>query len=92
MIQHGQSLVYRALFETGTIFRRFLDLVDSPYNGLTFCTSSLGSNSENDLPAMIREFHDRIPSHIFAMLKFLKMVISLRFLTTVRTEALMFQK
>jgi mannonate dehydratase len=40
--------------------RRFLDLVDSPYNGLTFCTGSLGSNPENDLPAMIRKFHDRI--------------------------------
>ncbi|MFP5108448.1 mannonate dehydratase [Neobacillus sp. C211] len=39
---------------------RFLNLVDSPYNGLTFCTGSLGSNTENDLPAMIREFHDRI--------------------------------
>lgn len=40
--------------------RRILDAVSSPYNGLTFCTGSLGSNPENDLPAMIREFHDRI--------------------------------
>ncbi|MDY8025540.1 mannonate dehydratase [Paenibacillus polymyxa] len=40
--------------------RRILDAVNSPYNGLTFCTGSLGSNPENDLPAMIREFHDRI--------------------------------
>jgi len=40
--------------------RRALDSVDSPYNGLTFCTGSLGSNPENDLPTMIREFHDRI--------------------------------
>lgn len=42
------------------MIRRFLDLVDSPYNGLTFCTGSLGTNPDNDLPAMIREFHDRI--------------------------------
>lgn len=40
--------------------RKFLDLVDSPYNGLTFCTGSLGSSPDNDLPAMIREFSDRI--------------------------------
>jgi mannonate dehydratase len=40
--------------------RRLLDTVDNPYNGLTFCTGSLGSNPQNDLPAMIREFHDRI--------------------------------
>lgn len=40
--------------------KRVLELVDSPYHGLTFCTGSLGSNPENDLPAMIREFHARI--------------------------------
>lgn len=40
--------------------KRFLDLVDSPYNGLTLCTGSLGPNLENDIPAIIREFHDRI--------------------------------
>lgn len=40
--------------------RKFLKLVDSPYNGLTFCTGSLGASSKNDLPAMIREVGDRI--------------------------------
>ena len=40
--------------------RRFLKLVDSPYNGLTFCTGSLGASAENDLPSMIREVGDRI--------------------------------
>ncbi len=39
---------------------RFLKLVDSPYNGLTLCTGSLGSSVSNDIPAIIREFHDRI--------------------------------
>ena len=34
--------------------------MDSPYNGLTFCTGSLGANLQNDLPAMIREVGDRI--------------------------------
>ncbi len=40
--------------------RRFLKLVDSPYNGLTFCTGSFGASAKNDLPAMIREVGDRI--------------------------------
>ncbi len=40
--------------------RRFLDLVDSPYNGLTLCTGSLGPNPENDLPSIVRAFGDRI--------------------------------
>lgn len=39
---------------------RILSLVDSPNNGLTFCTGSLGSRSDNDLPAMIRKFGNRI--------------------------------
>lgn len=40
--------------------RRFLSLVDSPYNGLTLCSGSLGSVLSNDIPSIIREFHDRI--------------------------------
>lgn len=39
---------------------RFLKIVDSPANGLTFCTGSLGASVDNDLPAMIRRFGDRI--------------------------------
>ncbi|WP_372713747.1 mannonate dehydratase [Ilyobacter sp.] len=40
--------------------RRFLKLVDNPYNGLTLCTGSLGSVASNDIPSIIREFSDRI--------------------------------
>jgi mannonate dehydratase len=40
--------------------RKLLKLVDSEYNGLTFCTGSLGASADNDLPAMIREVGDRI--------------------------------
>ena len=40
--------------------KRFLKLVDSPCNGLTFCTGSLGASEKNNLPAMIREVGDRI--------------------------------
>lgn len=39
---------------------RLLTMVDNKYNGLTFCTGSLGANLQNDLPSMIREFGDRI--------------------------------
>ncbi|MBB6635998.1 mannonate dehydratase [Cohnella thailandensis] len=46
-------------------FRRFLKLHDSPYNGITLCSGSLGANPDNDIVAMIREFADRIPfAHI----------------------------
>ena len=40
--------------------RRFLKLVDSKYSGLTLCTGSLGPSLSNNLPEIIREFHDRI--------------------------------
>jgi len=35
---------------------RFINLVDSPYNGLTVCTGSLGANPENNIPEIIRYF------------------------------------
>ena len=35
---------------------RFLSLVDSPNNGLTFCTGSLGADKNNDLVAMTRKY------------------------------------
>ena len=34
--------------------------VDSPNNGLTFCTGSFGVRPDNDLPAIVRNFGDRI--------------------------------
>ena len=37
-----------------------LRYVDSPFNGITFCTGSLGANEANDLPKMIHKFADRI--------------------------------
>jgi mannonate dehydratase len=35
---------------------RLVSLVDSPANGITFCTGSLGAAPENDLPAMALRF------------------------------------
>lgn len=44
---------------------RILSAVDSPSNGLTFCTGSLGSNPNNDLIDIAKSFVDRIPfAHI----------------------------
>lgn len=40
---------------------RLLGLVESPANGLTFCTGSLGANPQNNLPRMIKKFAGRIP-------------------------------
>lgn len=37
-----------------------VNFIDSPSNGITFCTGSLGANPENDLPKMIAKFKDRI--------------------------------
>ena len=37
---------------------RLLGVVDSPANGITFCTGSLGASADNDLPAMARKYGD----------------------------------
>ena len=37
-----------------------LSLVDSPYNGITLCSGSLGSNPANDIPDIIRSLKGRI--------------------------------
>lgn len=39
---------------------RFLNIVDSKANGLTFCTGSLGASKDNDLPRMAKKFAKRI--------------------------------
>jgi mannonate dehydratase len=38
---------------------RILSLVDSPFNGLTLCSGSLGASGANDIPRMIRRFGSR---------------------------------
>lgn len=44
---------------------RLLNAVDKPYNGITLCTGSLGSNPNNDLCDIIKACKDRIPfAHI----------------------------
>jgi mannonate dehydratase len=40
--------------------RRITTAVDKPYNGVTLCTGSIGSNPANDIPAIIRSLPGRI--------------------------------
>ena len=40
---------------------KLLKAVDKPYNGITLCTGSLGSNPKNDIPEIIRTCKGRIP-------------------------------
>lgn len=40
--------------------KRLLSLVDSPMNGLCFCTGSYGANPANDCVAMLRELKGRV--------------------------------
>lgn len=44
----------------GANLRKFIKLVDNPYNCLTLCSGSLGANPNNDIAAIVREFADRI--------------------------------
>jgi len=37
-----------------------LDAVDSPSNGITFCTGSYGVRADNDLPGMVKRLGDKI--------------------------------
>jgi mannonate dehydratase len=48
------------IVSSGADIEWVLKAVDSPMNGLTFCTGSLGANPVNDLPALARQFADRV--------------------------------
>jgi mannonate dehydratase len=47
------------IITSGAAFERLIDLVDSPANGVTFCTGSLGADPANDLPAIARTIGER---------------------------------
>ncbi len=40
--------------------KTIIEAVDSPYNGLTFCTGSYGARADNDLPKMVESLGHRI--------------------------------
>ena len=43
----------------GEDIRWFLEAVDNPHNGLTFCAGSLSAGIQNDVPQLAREFASR---------------------------------
>jgi len=45
---------------TGSDLEAILKAVDSPANGITFCTGSLGAHPTNDLPAIFRRVGHRV--------------------------------
>jgi mannonate dehydratase len=47
------------IITSGAAFERLIDLVDSPSNGVTFCTGSLGASPNNDLPSIARTIGGR---------------------------------
>jgi mannonate dehydratase len=48
------------VMSTAADYAAVLDAVDSPANGVTFCTGSFGARPDNELPAMFRRFADRV--------------------------------
>lgn len=48
------------ILSTEADYAAILDAVDSPANGMTLCTGSLGARPDNDLPGMIDRLGDRL--------------------------------
>lgn len=54
-------------------FDAIIDLVDSPYNGITLCSGSLGADPQNDIPYIVRYFGKKKRIH-FAHIRNIKIL------------------
>jgi len=48
------------IMSTAADYKHILDAVDSPANGMTLCSGSLGARPDNDLPAIMRQFGPKV--------------------------------
>jgi mannonate dehydratase len=48
------------IMSTAADYRKILGAVDSPANGMTLCSGSLGARPDNELPAIMGEFGDKV--------------------------------
>jgi mannonate dehydratase len=48
------------IMSTAADYEAILNAVDSPANGMTLCSGSLGARPDNDLPSMMDRFGDRV--------------------------------
>jgi mannonate dehydratase len=48
------------IMSTAADYSRILDAVDSPANGMTLCSGSLGARPDNDLPAITDQFGPKV--------------------------------
>jgi mannonate dehydratase len=48
------------VMSTADDYAKALDAVDSPANGMTLCTGSMGARADNDLPAIAKQFGPKI--------------------------------
>lgn len=48
------------IVSNGEMLIRLLKAVDAPFNSVTLCTGSLGSDFRNDIPAIIRSLKERV--------------------------------
>lgn len=66
---------------------KLMKAVDAPFNGVTLCTGSLGSNPDNDIPDIIRSLKGRIHFAHVRNLQYNAPAISRRQPTSPRTAA-----
>jgi mannonate dehydratase len=48
------------IMSTAADYQHILDAVDSPANGMTLCSGSLGARPDNDMPAIMKQFGPKV--------------------------------